>query len=108
MTYERWEEITGRIKDSFKIEDQGKENIEEEGGLVIEYVIFTGPLGRMKLELVSKPVILDKKVNFSKRIGSHSQVEYIYSETEKNYKFTPYKWDDVQADWLEIDAKNFE
>jgi len=108
MTYERWQEIFGRIKDNFSIEDQGREHLDDEGGVDVDYVVFKSSLGRIKLELISKPVIVDKKINYSKRIGSHSQVDYVYSETEKTYKMNAYKWDDEMEDWIEIAAKNFE
>ena len=54
MTRERWEQILGNIKDNFEIEEHEKEYIKDEGGIDIEYVIFQGPLGRMRLEFVEK------------------------------------------------------
>jgi hypothetical protein len=108
MTKDRWLDIKGNIKDKFKIEDEGNEHVEDEGGVDIEYLIFQGPLGRMRMELVSRPVVLDKKTNYSKRIGSETEVKYIYSETERNEKLFVYKWEEDQDDWIEIEAKNFE
>jgi hypothetical protein len=60
MTKEKWEEIKGNIKDRFQIEDEGGEFLDDEGGVEIEYVVFRGPLGKMRLEFISKPAILDK------------------------------------------------
>jgi len=59
------------------------------------------------LEFVSKPVILDKKTTFSKRIGSDTAVEYIYSDTEKNQHLIAYTWSEAEDNWKEIDAKSF-
>jgi hypothetical protein len=106
MIPEKWQSIVGNIKDNFKMEDEGKSHIEDEGGADIEYIVFAGPLGRMRLEFVSKPVILDKKTTFSKRIGSETQIDYVYSETEKTHTLIVYKWSDEKADWVEIDASS--
>lgn len=61
----------------------------------------------MRLEYVTKPVILDKKTSYSKRIGSETQVEYVYSEDEKTNQLIAYRWDDGQDDWVEIEAEKF-
>ncbi len=106
MNIEKWQEIKNKIKDSFKVEEEEKTHAEEAGGIDSEYLIFQGPLGRMKLEFISKPVVLDKKTKYSKRIGSLTTVEYVYGE-EKVNKLHVYKWDEGQNDWLEIEAKNF-
>lgn len=107
MMPERWTSILGHIKDNFEVIDQGVEEYEDEGGTKVEYIVFNGPLGKMKLEFISKPVVLDKKTIYSKRIGSETKVEYVYSPDEKSHRFLALKWDDGQDDWEEIDSKNF-
>lgn len=107
MTPEKWQNILGNIKDNFKYENEGKEHIEEEGGVDIEYIEFIGPLGKMRLEHISRPVVLDKKTTYSNRIGSETKVDYIYSPDEKNYILSALKWDESLDDWVEIDAKKF-
>jgi hypothetical protein len=52
-----------------------------------------------------KPVVLDKKVSGSRRIGSHHEVEYVYSDSEFTHTLRAYKWDEGQGDWLEIDLR---
>lgn len=107
MTPERWKDICGNIKDKFQIEEEGSEHIPEEGGIDIEYLVFKSPLGLMRLEHVTKPVILDKKTTYSKRIGSETKIDYIYSQDEKSSSLIAYKWDEAQSDWLEIDSGSF-
>ena len=107
MQPDRWKDILGNVKDNFEVEEDGNYHLDEEGGIDAEFIIFKGPLGRMKLEYITKPVVLDKKVTFSNRIGSQSEVKYIYSEEEKSNKLKVYKWDEAQDDWLEMEAKNF-
>jgi len=108
MTVEKWKDIVGKIKDSFVVEDEGDEHFDERGGVDIEFIIFEGPLGRMRLEFVSKPVVIDKKTIYSNRIGSETKVDYIYSADERTTKLAAYKWNEDQDDWVEIEAGMFE
>ena len=104
MQIERWQETINRIKDKFEIEDSGHESIEDDGGTEIDYIVFATPLGRMRLEFVSKPVVLDKKTLFSRRVGSETTVNYVYGE-ERASKMTAYKWSEADNDWEEISAQ---
>src|SRR6056297_1922027 len=107
MTPEKWQNILGNLKDNFDIKEHEKEFREEQGGMEVEYVIFHSPLGKVKLEFISKPVVLDKKTNYSRRIGSDVAVEYVYSEEEKTCSLNAYKWDETSEDWLKIDPSSF-
>lgn len=104
MTKEKWQDILANIKDKFEVEDKGSEHLDDEGGVDIEYIVFQGPVGKMRLEYVTKPVVLDRKTTYSKRIGSETKVDYIYSETEKSERMTAYKWDEDDEEWVEMDA----
>ncbi|MFH1523153.1 MAG: hypothetical protein ABIE43_05055 [Patescibacteria group bacterium] len=108
MTAEKWQDIINNIKDNFKAEDEGKEHLEDEGGVDIEYIVFQGPIGKIRLEFITKPIVLDKKMTYSKRIGSETKVDYVYSETEKSNKLMAYKWDEDNENWVEIEAGKFE
>ena len=79
-----------------------KENLDPGPG-EIEYIIFNGPSGKIKLERTVKPAVLDKKGLGSKRIGSLTKVEYIYSDTDKVDIFKAYKWEN--DGWVEIEAE---
>ena len=106
MNTEKWKDLLDNIKDNFPVDDEGSEHLEEEGGVDIEYIVFNGPLGRTRLEYIIKPVILDKKTTYSRRIGSETKVDYIYSQDEKSHKLVVYKWND--EDWAEIDGSMFD
>ncbi|MDO8667970.1 MAG: hypothetical protein Q7K35_02615 [bacterium] len=108
MLPEKWQQIVGNIKDNFKVEADGKERFEEDGGSDIEYIIFNGPLGKMRLEFITRPVVLDRKTKYSNRLGATTVVEYVYSPDEKNHKLKAYKWDEAINDWLEMEAKKFD
>ncbi len=103
MQDEKWQEIIGRVKDEMEVIEHTTNELEEGPGS-IEYIIFNGPLGKMKLERISKPLIIDKKAIGSKRIGSQTTVEYVYSDTEKTHSFKAYVWSDEQNDWVEAEA----
>jgi len=107
MTKEKWQDILENINEKFSVEEKGDEHLDDEGGVDIKFVVFTGPLGKVRLEFISKPAILDRKTTYSKRIGSETNIEYVYSETERTEKLNAYKWDDLTQDWVEIEAKNF-
>jgi len=107
MLPEKWENLIGDVKDKFEVEEQGKEHLDEQGGTDIEFIIFKNPLGRIKLEYITKPVVLDKKTNYSQRIGSQMNVEYVYSPDEKTHRLVVYKWNEIQNDWVEINADSF-
>lgn len=104
MQDEKWQYVKGMVKDNFEVEDEGEEEIADIPRSKVEWLIFNGPLGRIKIEHITKPVVLDKKTTYSKRIGDTAAVEYVYSEDEYSQTFKAYVWKD--NDWAEIDAKN--
>ena len=108
MLPEKWQEIVGKIKDSFSVEASEKRHYDEAGGTDVESIIFSGPLGRMKLEFIVKPVVLDRKTRYSNRAGQQTVIEYVYSPEEKSHKLKAYKWDEAAGDWLEMKAGKFE
>jgi len=115
MHLEKWKDIKGLIKDKFEVTDEreegeliGEDTNGDEAIEKKEIIEFIGPLGRMKLELMTRPIVMEKKTNFSRRIGGDVGVKYIYSDSEKTTKFQAFKWDDDRGDWLEIEAGMFE
>ena len=107
MNQEKWETIKGMVKEKFEIEDEGTAALEDGPG-EREYVVFNGPLGKMKLEGIIKPAVIDKKVIANKRIGANSVEQNVYSETDKVFMFNPYRWSEELNDWQQIDAEDFE
>jgi hypothetical protein len=107
MTREKWETIKSKVLDTFEVSDKGQEHFDEEGGVEVDFLEFTSPLGKIRLEFIEKPIVLDKKTIYSHRGGSDTGVEYIYSQTEKSTRLVAYKWDEDQSNWMEIEAKNF-
>lgn len=107
MNTDKWKDTIGNIKDNFEVLDEGSEHFDDEGGVDVEFIEFTGPLGKMRLEFITKPIVLDKKTTYSKRIGSETKVDYVYSPDEKSHKLVAYKWDEGGDDWVEMEAGKF-
>jgi len=106
MSPEKWQQIKGQILDQFKDAEVISGALEDSDNGECETVTFVGPLGKMKLEYITRPVVIDKRTHGSRRIGSYTDVEYIYSDTEFSHSLRAYKWDEAQDDWLEIDMKS--
>lgn len=100
MTDEKWTDLVGRIKDTFPIEEEYHEPLGDIPG-TCEGIVFTGAVGRMKLERITKPVVLGKHAIAAKRIGSIATVEYDYSDTENTSTVSLYQWSD--NDWMKMD-----
>ena len=104
MQPEKWQQIKGQIQDTFKdVEVSHEDLVEPEKGSK-EILSFNGPLGQMRVEYITRPVVLDKKTHGSRRIGSETAVEYVYSEEEFSHQIKVYKWDEAQDDWEEIEG----
>jgi hypothetical protein len=106
MDDEKWQNTVGRIKDDFEVFEHATRQFEDGPGSA-EYIIFKSPLGKIKLERTTKPLVLDKKAIGSRRIGSQATVEYIYSETEKVHTMKAYKWEESQNGWVEMERSLF-
>ena len=101
MTKERWQEIKKTIKDKFSIKEEYEEDLNPGLAEVLE---FEGPLGLVKAKFVERPKLLDKKTNYSNRIGSDVKVDYIYSETENVSHLELFLWSAEEDDWQKLDA----
>lgn len=111
MNPNRWEEIIYRVEEKFKIAKRWTEDFlvaELHDGQKIlgqkEIVEFQGPLGRMRIEKISQPKIVDKKVLSSKRIGGKIVEDYIYSPDEKKEQIRVYRWNEAEQKWEEMSA----
>lgn len=103
MNDQRWQDIIGMVKDKFEVKDYRLEDLsEEEGPGTVEVIEFISPLGLVKLERTTKPLVIDKKTIGSRRIGSSTTVNYIYSDTEKTHKFKAYQFNVATGDWKEM------
>ena len=114
MTDEKWQNIVSMIKDKFAVEEESSDSVEigntKAGSPAIEIkeiIIFDGPLGKIKLERTTRPIVVDKKTQYSQRIGAQVTVDYVYSDSENSQKVRFYRYESDQTDWVEINQNNF-
>jgi len=103
MNDEKWEDLLYKI--SLKAKLERSERTENDGRTRIETVIFDVGNGKMKLERITRPLILEKRTRYSKRIGGAVAEEYVYSETEKVYRVNLYRWSEEESDWVEVEFR---
>jgi hypothetical protein len=100
---ERWYELAERIRDTFRVTLDVEHPLDPGPGR-IEEIEFESPRGKMRLERVSRPVVLDRRTHFSKRIGGQMSEEFVYSDTEFSHRVAFYRW--VDEGWQEEDFRN--
>ena len=102
MLPDKWEQTKGHILDSFSNVEISELELQDPDVGKKEIVLFNGPLGQMKLEYYTKPVILNRNTHGSRRIGSHTAVEYVYSQDEFTHFLKVYKLDPDTDEWQEM------
>jgi hypothetical protein len=105
MTYERWQNLISTIKDKFKVTKEGREELNPGPGHV-EFIECGTPLGKVRLELIVKPKILEKKTYYSNRVGSQTTVEYRYDENEHTLTLKALRWNEESDTWQEVKAES--
>ncbi len=106
MTRDKWLDLKDKIEDKFGIEEYNQSVLENVPNSIVEVLIFKSPLGKIKLEWISKPKTLGEKTVYSRRIGSNVKVEKIYSEDERSEYIKAYKL--AGDEWAEISSDSFD
>ncbi len=113
MQDNRWENLIFMIEEKFGIVDRKKENIEvaktSTGQPIFgerEIIEFFSPSGKMRLERIGRPKVIDKKVLSTKRIGGKVAVDYVYSSEEKTYQVKLYRFNENENNWQEINLES--
>ncbi|MBT6301489.1 MAG: hypothetical protein HOJ15_03625 [Candidatus Jacksonbacteria bacterium] len=107
MTDEQWQGLLDKVEESFEVIDSGVEDVKDDNMPFgsVDWIEFSGDMGRIRLEYSVTPRVLDKKVLHSHRGGSEV-VQKVYSETEKVSDLKAYKWNDTSEIWEDIQADN--
>ena len=101
MTYERWQELKERVTKQMPNAKTGTEGLPDGPGHR-EFIEAATPMGRMRLELWVRPKVLERKTLYSHRMNSAATVQYTYDESEHSLTFKAFRWDEGEADWLEV------
>ena len=104
MHEDKWRDTKAMVKSKFTVLDEGKESIEEIPNATREFIEFTSPQGKMRLEYVVQPAVIDKKTTYSKLGGRAAKVEYVYSDTEMTRRMQAFRFDEGRGEWEEIKA----
>jgi len=102
MHQRKWEDLLDKIEKLFGFIEHTTEEYPERH-MTVETAIFDGASGRMKLERTAKPLVIDKKVTYSKRLGSDVDVEYVISEDEFVDTVKLFRWDKLAREWKQMD-----
>lgn len=106
MTPDRWQNVLGQIKDNFEV--LSKENSRDpESGSTVETVVFISPAGKVMLEFIARPILLETKTKYSNRIGSDVKIEKVYSQDDFSYSLEAWRFDEDNQDWLPITGEAF-
>jgi hypothetical protein len=101
MTDEKWRMMVTQIERKFAVSEHTMGDPDPRDHGVRETIVFEGPTGPMKLERVTRPLVVEKKPIYSNRAGSGVQYEYIYHPTEKTHRETLFRWEN--NGWIEMD-----
>jgi hypothetical protein len=101
MNDEKWETLTEQIRRKFKVSEHTTSEPDARDRAVREVIVFEGPTGPMKLERVTRPLVLEKKPVYSNRIGSGVGYEYVFHPTEKTHRESLFRWEN--NGWTEMD-----
>ena len=111
----KWEKIIYQIERRAKIISSKTEEFDIDvlsNGQVIkgvkEIIEFKGPKGKMRIEKIIKPKIIDKKVISTHRVGGRVAEDFVYSEDEKVETYKIYRWDKNASKWVEISYDKIE
>jgi hypothetical protein len=97
MTKEKWGEILDKVSESFTVEDQGKEALTDVLNGSVEFIVFTSPMGKIRLELETTPRVESTKAAGGSKYGAGSFVEKVYSDTDTVNTFSA--WKEVDGEW---------
>ncbi len=102
MQDERWYDLVDRIQTQFQVDHETRQPLERGPGErhVLE---FQSPMGRLKLERISRPVVLERRARYSKRANTEATEEFVYSDTESTHRVNLYRW--VAGSWEEQDYR---
>ena len=101
MTEEKWEAMVEQIRRKFKVTEHTTSEPDPRDRAVREVLVFDGPAGPMKLERVTRPLVVEKKPIYSHWAGSGVNYEFIYHPTEKTHRESLFRWEG--NGWTEMD-----
>ncbi|MFQ5574897.1 MAG: hypothetical protein ACE5E0_04665 [Terriglobia bacterium] len=100
MNDEQWDRVVDKIDETYGIE---RKNVDKVDRTTTESFVFVHPSGEIKIERITRPLVVDEKRFYTKRAGTEADVEYVYSDTEFTHRVNLYIRDGTS--WRQIDFK---
>lgn len=104
MLDEKWQGIISRIEDEFTVLEHSN-RAGNMAGESIEEISFTNPAGTFKLVRSVRPRVVGEKTQYSNRIGGHTSIEKVYSDTETVDVVKFFR--QTNGEWITMDANAF-
>ena len=110
MKEELWGDILDRLEEQYgeleveKLSETREDDTGQKLTSEIQRVEFETKLGKMRVELVKAPLILDKKTHYTHTAGARASVEYVLSDTETTTKVRAFRYDEDMHEWIEINV----
>jgi hypothetical protein len=101
MTDEKWDLLVEQIRRKFRVTEDSMGEPDPRDHSVRQVLVFEGPAGAMKLERVSRPLVVERKPIYSKRIGSGTSYEFVYHPSERTHREQLFRW--ANNGWEEMD-----
>lgn len=105
MTKERWMDFVSLAKDKFTITAEGTRPRDDGDPGAVEFIEFTGPLGKIRCEYEWHPKIIGKRALGGHKVGVGARVKYEYDPHEQTGELTVFA--ETDGAWKEIDASMF-
>jgi hypothetical protein len=107
MHDDKWRDTLDRIAERFDVLEQGSEPLPEYPNGKREFITFTSPLGKVRLERITKPRTIGERAVTSRRIGGATKVEQLYDLHDFVHFIQAQRWDERGGRWIPIDASTF-
>ncbi len=108
MTDDKWKDALDRITERFEVHERGEEPLPEYPNGRREFIVFTSPVGKVRLERITKPRTIGQRAVTSRRIGGAAKVESVYDLHDFVHFIRCLRWNASSNVWQEIDASSFQ
>lgn len=100
MTDSQWNDLIDRVEQKFGLFE--RDTNRAENGEVVESLVFSSPMGKVKLTRTVRPRVIGEAATYSKRIGASVAVKKLYDQNDKVSFLAAYLWDAIADDWREL------
>ncbi|MDO8425155.1 MAG: hypothetical protein Q7T01_01420 [bacterium] len=104
MQPSQWADLLDRIAERFVIAEEGRTELEGVPLSTVAFVEFEAPMGRVRLEYVTKPRTIGEHALGSRRIGGETAVQKMYDTNDLVSFLRAFRWDAEQGEWCTIEA----